>query len=114
MERTLKFHMDKVRETEDALSEKVREVTQATEHFKEVNKLRFSPTPSVVPEDAQSAEHVSADDMSQCGGQGDADSEGGNEPNVSQVPQNAGSSKRRCVVPGSDGAIPRGLPSRPK
>ena len=49
--------------------------------------------------------------MSQCGDQGDADSVGGNEPNVSQVPQNVGSSKRRCVVPGSDGAIPRGLPA---
>ena len=111
LERTLKFHMDKVRETEDALSEKVREVTQATEHYKEMNSLRFSPTPSVVPEDAQSAEQVSADDMSQCGDQGDVDSVGGNEPNVSQVPQNVGSSKRRCVVPGSDGAIPRGLPA---
>ena len=43
LERTLKFHMDKVRETEDTLSEKVREVTEATEHYKEVSKLRFSP-----------------------------------------------------------------------
>ena len=111
LERTLKFHMDKVRETEDALSEKVREVTQATEHYKEMNKLRFSPTPSVVPEDARSAEHVSADDMSQCGDQGDVDSVGGNEPNVSQVSQNVGSSKRRDVVPGSDGTIPCGLPA---
>ena len=49
--------------------------------------------------------------MSQCGDQGDADSEGGNELNVSQVPQSVGSSKRRCVVPGLDGAIPRGLPA---
>ena len=111
LERTLKHHMDKVREIDDALSEKQREVVEATEHYKEKSKLRFSPTPSVVPEDTQSAEHVSADDMSQCGDQGDADSEGGNEPNVSQVPQSVGSSKRRCVVPGLDGAIPRGLPA---
>ena len=45
------------------------------------------------------------------GDQGDADSEGGNEPNVSQVPQSVGSSKRRCVVPVLDGVIPRGLPA---
>ena len=111
LDRTLKFHMDKTRETEVALSEKQRELAEATEHYKEVSKLRFSPTPSVVPEDAQSVEHVSADDMSQSGDQGDVDSVGGLEPNVSQVSQNVGSSKRRCVVPGSDGSALRGLPT---
>ena len=103
--------MEKVREIEDALSEKQRELIEVIEHYKKKSKHRFSPTPSVVPEDAQSAEHVSADDMSQCGDHGDANSEGGNEPNVSQVPQSVGSSKRRCVVPVLDGAIPRGLPA---
>ena len=111
LERTVKHHMEKVRETEDALSEKQRELAEATAHYKEKSKCRFSPTPSVVPEDAQSAEHVSSDDMSQCDDQGDLDSEGGNGPNVSQVPQSVGSSKRRCVVPVLDGAIPRGLPT---
>ena len=64
-----------------------------------------------MPEDAQSAAHVSADDMSQSGDQGDVDSVGDLEPNVSQVSQNVGSSKRRCVVPGSDGSALRGLPT---
>ena len=112
LDRTLKFHMDKVRETEVALSEKQREFAEATEHYKEVSKRRFSPTPSVVPEDAQSAAHVSsADDMSQADDQGDVDSVGDLEPTVSQVSQNVGSSKRRCVVPGSDGLASRGLPT---
>ena len=43
LERTLKFHMDKVRETEDALSDKVREVTEATEHYKEKASSVFLP-----------------------------------------------------------------------
>ena len=62
-----------------------------------------------MPEDAQSAEHVSSDGMSHIDGQADEDSEEGNGANVSQVPQNVGSSKRRCVVPVSKGVIPRGL-----
>ena len=89
----------------------MREVAEATEHFREKSKCRFSPTPSVVPEDAQSAEHVSSDGMSHSDGQGDEDSEGGNGANVSQVPPNVGSSKRRCVVPVLEGVISRGLPT---
>ena len=112
LDRTFKYHMDKVCEIEVALSEKQREFVEATEHYKEVSKRRFSPTPSVVPEDVQSVAHVSsADDMFQVDDQGDVDSVGDLGPTVSQVSQNVGSSKRRCVVPGSDGLASRGLPT---
>ena len=103
--------MEKVREFEDALLDKQREVDEATEHCREKSKYRFSPRPSVVPEDAHSAEHVSSDGMSHSGGQGDEDSEGGNWANVPQVRHNVGSSKRRCVVLVLEGVIPRGLPT---
>ena len=84
LERTLKYHMEKVREFEDALLDKQRKVDEATEHFREKSKYRFSPTLSVVPEDAHSAEHVSSDGMSHSDGQGDEDSEGGDGANVPQ------------------------------
>ena len=89
----------------------MREVAEATEHFREKSKCRFSPTPSVVPEDAHSAEHVSSDGMSHCDDQGDVDSEGGNGTDVPQVQHNVSSSKRRCVAPVLEGVIPRGLPT---